>query len=111
MAGQAGAVAARIEAVGTANPKSIYTQRDILARYKVDDEKIRSVFLNSHIDQRHLTLPALDDNDEPLPETQGQLLEKHRVEGVELAGQALRNCLDRAGTEVDDIGYLCCVTS
>jgi 3,5-dihydroxyphenylacetyl-CoA synthase len=97
--------------VGTANPPTAYTQEEVLDRYRVDEERIRSLFLNSHIDRRHLALPGLDGGGAPAYETQGQLLEKHRTAGIELAARALRTCLDRAGAELSDVQYLCCVTS
>ncbi len=57
--------------VGTANPATAFSQRDILDRYGIDSQRIRSLFLSSHIDKRHLTLSDVED------ETQGQLLDKH----------------------------------
>ncbi|MGC9668711.1 3,5-dihydroxyphenylacetyl-CoA synthase DpgA [Planosporangium sp. 12N6] len=101
----------RIVGVGTANPKSAYSQDDILTRYGIDDERIGSLFRNSHIDQRFLHLPDVDPAGGPVAETQGQLLERHRSQGIEMAGRALRACLARAEADVDDIRYLCCVSS
>jgi polyketide synthase Type III len=101
----------RILAIGTANPATTYSQQDVLDRYQVDEERIRSLFLNSHIDNRHLVLPPLGSDGTPPPESQGQLLQKHRTEGIELAAQALQACLERAGANLDDIQYLCCVSS
>ncbi len=101
----------RIVGVGTANPKSGYSQDEILTRYGIEDRRIRSLFRNSRIDQRYLHLPAVDPGGGPVTETQGQLLDKHRTEGVELATQALRACLERASAEYGDVRYLCCVSS
>jgi alkylresorcinol/alkylpyrone synthase/polyketide synthase Type III len=101
----------RIVGVGTANPKSGYSQDDILERYGIEDERIRSLFRNSHIDQRYLHLPATEPDGGPTDETQGQLLEKHRSEGIEMATRALRSCLERAGADPSEIRYLCCVSS
>src|SRR5690349_17632762 len=101
----------RILGVGTANPATVYTQQDVLDRYRIDDKRIRSLFLNSHIDQRHLILPPDDDSGMPASERQGQLLQKHRTEGIAMAARALRSCLEQAGAELDDIRYLCCVSS
>lgn len=108
---EAAAVPPRITGVGTANPKSTYTQAELLDRYGMTDPKVAAIFQNSHIDQRHLLLPDLDEHGRPVDESQGQLLAKHRSYGIELASQALLRCLEDAGVEVDDIGYLCCVTS
>lgn len=101
----------RIVGVGTSNPKTVYSQDDILRRYGVENNRIRSIFSNSHIDQRHLCLPGVDERGLAIPESQGQLLEKHRIEGVWLAALALRRCLERAGYDRDDVRYLCCVSS
>ena len=75
--------------VGTANPKSGYSQEDILRRYGIEDRRVRSLFHNSRIDQRYLHLPAVDPAGGPVTETQGQLLDKHRTEGLELATSTL----------------------
>jgi alkylresorcinol/alkylpyrone synthase/polyketide synthase Type III len=101
----------RILGVGTANPATVYTQEDVLDRYHIDDKRIRSLFLNSHIDQRHLILPPDDETGMPASERQGQLLQKHRTEGIGMAARALRSCLEQAGAELDDVRYLCCVSS
>ena len=102
---------ARIVGVGTANPKSGYSQEDILTRYGIAEPRVRSLFRNSRIDQRYLHLPPVHPDGGPVEETQGQLLDKHRTEGIELATRALRACLERAGAEYRDVRYLCCVSS
>jgi alkylresorcinol/alkylpyrone synthase/polyketide synthase Type III len=101
----------RIVGVGTATPKSGYSQEELLDRYRITDRRVRLLFQHSHIDQRYLHLPAVDPDGTPAAESQGQLLEKHRAEGIELATRALRACLRDAGAELDDIRYLCCVSS
>lgn len=111
MVPEAVAVRPRISGIGTANPKTTYTQAELLGRYGMTDPRVTSIFENSHIDQRHLLLPDLDEHGNPVDESQGQLLVKHRSHGIELAAEALRRCLEDAGAEVDDIDYLCCVTS
>ncbi len=101
----------RLLAVGTANPATAYSQRDVLDRYQVQDAPIRSLFLGSHIDRRFLALSELDGDGRPRLESQGELLTKHRREGIRLATRALQKCLERAGAELADIRYLCCVTT
>lgn len=97
--------------VGTAVPPSSYTQSEVLDFFDVTDRRVRSVFLNSAIERRHLTLPPRDSNGRPVVETQGELLRKHAENGIELAAAALLACLASAGVERADIGYLCCVSS
>lgn len=94
----------RLVGVGTATPPTSYSQRDLLERFKVDDPRIRSVFLNSAIERRHLTLPDG-------VETQGQLLDRHRVQCLEMGASALLRCLEQAGADRADMRYLCCVSS
>ncbi|QNP75100.1 type III polyketide synthase [Streptomyces roseirectus] len=101
----------RIAGVGTAVPPDSYTQRDILDRYGVDDPRITSLFLNSAIERRHLTLPPPAPGGGPGAESQGELLAKHRATGLRMGVRALRECLESAGLSTDDVGYLCCVTT
>jgi alkylresorcinol/alkylpyrone synthase/polyketide synthase Type III len=101
----------RLLGVGTANPDTVYSQRDILDRYQITSERIRSLFFGSHIDRRHLILSDVDGDGTPRLESQGQLLDKHRREGIRLAAEALRACLKDAGADTADIRYLCCVSS
>jgi predicted naringenin-chalcone synthase len=103
--------AAKIIAVGTANSENCYTQRELLERFKIDDNRIRSVFLSGGIKKRFLALPECDPDGGPAHESQGELLEKHRREGIEMGKRALQRCLDRAGMDLSDLGYLCCVTT
>ncbi|MGW7469046.1 3,5-dihydroxyphenylacetyl-CoA synthase DpgA [Streptomyces xantholiticus] len=97
--------------VGTANPESCYAQEDILDLYGIQDQRIRSVFLNSAIDRRFLNVPPDGEDGRPRAETQGELLAKHKAQGTELGARALQSCLKQIGAAVDDIGYLVCVSS
>lgn len=103
--------AAKIIAVGTANSANCYTQRELLDRFQISDKRIRSVFLNGGIEKRFLTLPECGPDGAPAHETQGELLEKHRREGIEMGKRALQRCLDSVGMDVSALGYLCCVTT
>ncbi|GAA2727332.1 3,5-dihydroxyphenylacetyl-CoA synthase DpgA [Actinocorallia aurantiaca] len=96
--------------VGTATPEESYTQAGLLELFGVRDERVRSVFLNSAIDRRHLSLPVGADG-RPLAESQGELLARHRRQGVGMGVRALQNCLKRIGAAVDDLGYLVCVST
>jgi 3,5-dihydroxyphenylacetyl-CoA synthase len=101
---------ARILSVGTALPETAYSQRELIDLLGVTDPRVRSVYLNSAIERRFLTLP------EPGPdgvraETTGELLAKHKAQGVSMGTRAVQECLKNIGAEPSDIGYLCCVTS
>ncbi|MEE4593747.1 3,5-dihydroxyphenylacetyl-CoA synthase DpgA [Streptomyces sp. DSM 41524] len=97
--------------VGTAVTSTSYTQREVLDAFEITDPKIRSVFLNSAIDRRHLTLPPPDGKGGRVPEPQGDLLDKHKAKALEMGAEALRACLKRAGAELAELRHLCCVTS
>ncbi|MFJ2833632.1 3,5-dihydroxyphenylacetyl-CoA synthase DpgA [Streptomyces sp. NPDC087263] len=97
--------------VGTAVTPTSYTQQEVLDAFEIIDPKIRSVFLNSAIERRHLTLPAPDGKGGRVHEPQGDLLDKHKAKAIEMGTEALRACLKRAGAELSDLRHLCCVTS
>ncbi|WP_107048395.1 3,5-dihydroxyphenylacetyl-CoA synthase DpgA [Streptomyces sp. NRRL S-87] len=101
----------RLTGLGTANPATSYSQEDVLRIFGITDPRVVSLFLNSHIERRYLHLPPLDANGVPRIETQGELLRKHRADGIELAAHALESCLKDMGADPADIGHLCCVTS
>ena len=101
----------RILGVGTAVPDNSYTQEELLDEFRVTEPKIRSVFLNSAINRRYLTLPPEAPGGARQTETQGQLLAKHRLQGLAMGSRALSECLKDAKAEVTDIRYLVCVSS
>lgn len=101
----------RIAGVATAVPPHSYTQREILDLYGVTDPRLRSLFLNSAIERRHLTLAPPAPGGGPVVESQGQLVDKHRTTGLEMGLRALHGCLEQAGATIEDVAYLCCVTT
>ncbi|MER7707497.1 3,5-dihydroxyphenylacetyl-CoA synthase DpgA [Kitasatospora sp. NPDC097605] len=106
-----GAGVARITGVGTATTGISYTQSELLDIFGITDPKVRSVFLNSAIERRFLSVPPRDAEGAVLPETQGELLDKHKRVALEMGARAIRSCLDDAGIELSDIDYLCCTTT
>ncbi|PPK66534.1 type III polyketide synthase [Actinokineospora auranticolor] len=102
---------ARLVGIGTATPPTSYSQRDLLDIFGISDPRVRSVFLNSAIERRFLTLPPEAQDGSRLLEEQGALLAKHKRQGVEMGRRAVEACLKSAGADLADIGYLCCVTS
>ena len=102
---------ARILAVGTAVPDTAYSQRDLLDLLGVTDEKIRALYLNSAIERRFLTLPEPAEDGTRLLETTGELLAKHKAQGVSMGARAVQECLKQIGADLSDIRHLCCVTS
>jgi polyketide synthase Type III len=103
--------APRITGVGTAVTGEPYSQQELLDTFRITDPKVRSVFLNSAIQRRHLSLPALGDDGTRVQETQGGLLGKHQTLAVAMGARAIDECLKDTGATVSDIRHLCCVTS
>ena len=103
--------APRIAGVGTAVSQDSYSQQELLATFRIADPKIRSVFLNSAIQRRYLSLPPLQDDGTRAIEEQGQLLDKHKALAVDMGARAVEACLKSVGASIDDIGHLTCVTS
>ncbi|WP_246258269.1 3,5-dihydroxyphenylacetyl-CoA synthase DpgA [Amycolatopsis anabasis] len=103
--------APRIIGVGTAVPAFSYSQEELLDVFRIEDPRVRSVFLNSAIERRFLNLPPKLPDGARRMETQGELLEKHRTHGIEMGARALQSCLKQAEADLDDVSYLCCVTS
>ncbi|GAA2591371.1 3,5-dihydroxyphenylacetyl-CoA synthase DpgA [Streptomyces axinellae] len=101
----------RLVAVGSATPPTSYSQQELLEIFKVEDPRIKSLFLNGGIQRRYLTLPPELADGTRLSETQGDLLRKHATSGVSIGAEAVHKCLKEAGAELSDIGHLCCVSS
>lgn len=101
----------RVLGSGTAVPVTSYTQAQLLELFGITDPRVRSVFGNSAIDRRFLTLPPVGPDGAHLSETQGQLLRRHRQQTVDMGARALAECLKGIGAQLTDVRYLCCVTS
>ncbi|MFJ4689063.1 3,5-dihydroxyphenylacetyl-CoA synthase DpgA [Streptomyces sp. NPDC088789] len=101
----------RVIGVGTAVTEHSYTQGDLLDLFDITDPRVRSIFLNSAIERRHLTLPPRDSDGTFVRETQKDLLAKHTRLALDMGARAVRTCLDDAGLDLADIDYLCCVTT
>ncbi|MEO3874989.1 3,5-dihydroxyphenylacetyl-CoA synthase DpgA [Nonomuraea sp. B12E4] len=102
---------ARIVGVGTAVPATTYTQQEVLDALGITDPRIVSLFHSSAIERRGLVLPPQGAGGTRAPEPQGDLLDKHKAQTLEMGAQALESCLKRAGAELSDVRHLCCVTS
>ena len=102
---------ARIIGVGTAVAGEPYSQREVLDTFGITDPKVSSIFMNSAIARRYLTLPPRRDDGTRGVESQGDLLGKHKTVAVDMGARALGACLKNAGADLTDIGCLCCVTS
>ncbi|MEU0946686.1 3,5-dihydroxyphenylacetyl-CoA synthase DpgA [Streptomyces canus] len=103
--------APRIAGVGTAVAGDPYSQRELLDMLEISDPKIRSVFLNSAIDRRFLSVPPPDADGVRAPEVQGELLAKHKRLAVDMGSRAVQEALKSAGLDLSQVDYLCCVTT
>src|SRR6266704_3985174 len=103
--------APRIAGAGTAVAGEPYSQRDLLEIFRITDSKVRSVFLNSAIERRYLSLPPVGHDGLRAHETQGDLLAKHKALALDMGARAIDAALKNAGAGIDDVGHLCCVTS
>lgn len=102
---------ARLLGTGTAVPPNAYTQTELLDELRISDPRIRAMFLNSEIERRHLELPQRGPDGTRRIETQGELLAKHQSVGLAIGSDAIARCLADVGYELDDVRYLCCVTT
>lgn len=100
-----------IVGAGTAVSTMAFSQQELLDTFAISDPKVRSVFLNSAIERRYLSLPLPAPDGTRMEETQADLLDKHKSLALDMGARAVRACLDEAGATVSDIRYLCCVTS
>jgi polyketide synthase Type III len=100
-----------IAGVGTAVTGESYSQRDLLDIFRITDSRVRSVFLNSAIERRYLSLPPVGDDGVRADETQGELLAKHKALAIDMGARAIDAALKSAGAGIEDIGHLCCVTT
>lgn len=102
---------ARIEGIGTATTGASYTQTEVLDYFGIADPRVRSVFENSAIDRRYLSLPPRDAGGTCFVEPQGELLLKHRRLALDMGSRALLECLSACGADPSDVGFLACVTT
>src|SRR5262245_35265960 len=90
----------RVVGIATATPPNSYSQRELLDIFGITDQRIRSLFMNSAIDRRFLTLPPEEDGGGRRMETQGELLRKHRASSVEMGARAVREVVARTGFDL-----------
>jgi len=101
----------RIAGIGTAVAGESYSQADLLEIFRITDARVRSVFLNSAIERRYLSLPPAGDDGVRVQETQGELLAKHKALALDMGPRAIDAALKSAGAGIEDIGHLCCATT
>ncbi|MQY11002.1 3,5-dihydroxyphenylacetyl-CoA synthase [Streptomyces sp. RB5] len=101
----------RVLGVGTAVSPVSWTQEEVLDAFRITEPKVTSVFRNSAIQRRHLRLPDPGPDGLRAPESQGDLLDKHRDTALQMGAEALEACLKQAGADLADLRHLCCVST
>jgi 3,5-dihydroxyphenylacetyl-CoA synthase len=100
----------RLVSVGSATPQNSYTQEEVLAWSKVEDPKIRRLFLNSHIESRGLFLPDLIDG-KPPQETPQTLIDRHLSGSLDIGVKAIERALDGLKLKPNDVDFIVCTTT
>lgn len=100
----------RLVSVGTCTPPSAYTQQQILDWSHEADPKIQRLFRNSHIEQRHLYLPA-SNNGGLSDETNQDLIDKHLRGVLDIGPQAITRALAPLGLRPTDVDMFVGVSS
>ncbi len=96
-----------IRAVGTAAPQHRFAQEEIFHLSGYTSERIRSIFLNSDIDYRHIYLDG-----EPNRFENSTQLNARFLKGAMRTGcQAIRACLSKANMKAEDVDLLVVCTS
>jgi polyketide synthase Type III len=101
----------RLLNIATVNPGKRYLQRDLPAMFGVTDQKLASLFINSHIESRYLCLPQSDETGKIPDETSLTLWNKHRDQSITTGRRVITDVLNQAGMTTSDIDYIVCVTS
>lgn len=102
----------KIVSIGTANPKEKFTQEEVYKLCGYKNPKIKSIFLNSDIDNRYF---YLDKRFKP-QETLDQKNQRYLKGSLEISEKAIYNCLEKIEVEKEEIdclivvsctGYIC----
>ena len=92
--------------IGTANPPIRLSQEQSFYATGYKGERIRKIFLNSDIDYRHFYFGGTPN----LEETSDQQNERYLSGAIKTGCHAIVNCLEAAGTAVNDIDLLAVCT-
>jgi len=101
----------RLLSVGTSHPPMSWSQSELLRRFRVTNQKIENLFLNSHIDTRYLYLPEVQGPGEAPEESSLALWQKHLEGAMAMGSEAIARALEPLGLSVRDVDYLVCVSS
>ena len=96
----------RILGIGTANPPIRLTQEQSFHAAGYESERIRKMFLNSDIEYRHFYFGDTLNR----KETSDQLNQRYLSGALKTGCRAILNCLESAGTSVQDVDFLAVCT-
>jgi predicted naringenin-chalcone synthase len=96
----------RIFGIGTANPAVQLTQEQSFHAAGYQSDRIRRIFLNSDIEYRHFYLEGALNRDE----NSDQLNQRYLRGAVKTGCHAILNCVQSAGTTVQDVDFLAVCT-
>jgi predicted naringenin-chalcone synthase len=96
----------RILGIGTANPPIRLTQEQSFYAAGYESERIRKIFLNSDIEYRHFYFGGTLNRGE----TSDQLNERYLSGAVKIGCRAILDCLESAGSTVQDVDLLAVCT-
>ena len=99
---------AQILSVGVAAPETSYTQAEVLEKLGIANRRIHQMFEGTRIKKRHL---YLEEHTEHLDEPQPILLKRHEEGCLKIGEEAIYNALTKANINLDDLNYICVVTS
>ncbi len=97
----------RIVALGTANPKTRFSQEELLALSPYSDERRRSFFVNSGIEGRYL---YLDKSIFRPNETIDDMSARYRKGGIEIGCEAIQRALENARWSAQEIDFIATTT-
>ena len=97
----------KIVALGTANPKTEFSQEELLAVSPYTDERRRGFFLNSGIERRCLYLDKAIFRPN---ETTDELSARYRKGSIEIGCEAIQRALDQAGWSAQEIDFIATTT-
>lgn len=98
----------KIISVGVAAPKQAFTQQEICNKLGIDDRRIHKLFEGTRIKKRHLYIAPETTS---LNDAQPILLNRHKSGCLEIGQEAILRALEKAHLTIDDIDYICVVTS
>src|SRR5262249_4723219 len=97
----------RILAVGTAVPRTSFTQDELIGVFGYTDPPRRKLFRHSGIERRHFFVDAVQARPD---ENVDQLAARFEAGSIALGVEAVRTCLDHWSLDVSEIDFLATTT-